>query len=114
MTSRVLSVAAVAPVIRMYHTAALERAASYRGWDNRPGLKSIDQIFPNSLCGVIRTLDPDAGFKASLAAIEGGIATIEVTTTVPSCFEMVRGILATTGGKISIGVGTLSDPRAVV
>ncbi len=76
-------------------------------------MKTIDQIFPNSLCGVIRTLDPDAGFKASLAAIEGGLGSIEVTTTVPSCFEMVRGILATTGGKTSIGVGTVWDPGAV-
>jgi len=97
----------------MYHSAAREPAASFRGWDNRPAVKSIDEIFPNSLCGVIRTLDPDAGFKACLAAIEGGVGTIEVTTTVPSCFEMVRGILATTGGKTAIGVGTVWDPGAV-
>jgi 2-dehydro-3-deoxyphosphogluconate aldolase/(4S)-4-hydroxy-2-oxoglutarate aldolase len=76
-------------------------------------MKSLDEIFPNSICGIIRTLDPDAGFKACLAAIEGGVGAIEVTTTVPSCFEMVRGILATTGAKTSIGVGTVWDPGAV-
>jgi 2-dehydro-3-deoxyphosphogluconate aldolase/(4S)-4-hydroxy-2-oxoglutarate aldolase len=76
-------------------------------------VKSIDAIFPNSLCGVIRSLDPDTAFKACLAAIEGGVGTIEVTTTVPSCFEMVRGIVATTFGKVPIGVGTVWDPGAV-
>jgi len=76
-------------------------------------VKTIEAIFPNGVCGVLRTLDPDAGFQASLAAIEGGIGTIEITTTVPSCFEMVRGILASTGGKTPIGVGTVWDPGAV-
>ena len=76
-------------------------------------MKTIDEIFPNGVCGVIRTLDPDAGFQACMAAIEGGIGTLEVTTTVPSCFEMVRGLIATTGGRTSIGVGTVWDPGAV-
>jgi 2-dehydro-3-deoxyphosphogluconate aldolase/(4S)-4-hydroxy-2-oxoglutarate aldolase len=76
-------------------------------------VKTIEAIFPNGVCGVLRTLDADAGFQACLAAIEGGIGTIEITTTVPSCFEMVRGILATTGGKTPLGVGTVWDPGAV-
>jgi 2-dehydro-3-deoxyphosphogluconate aldolase / (4S)-4-hydroxy-2-oxoglutarate aldolase len=76
-------------------------------------VKTIEAIFPNGVCGVLRTTDPDAGFQACLAAIEGGVGTIEVTTTVPSCFEMVRGILATTGAKTPIGVGTIWDPGAV-
>ena len=76
-------------------------------------MKTIEAIFPTGVCGVLRTLDADAGFQACLAAIEGGIGTIEITTTVPSCFEMVRGILASTGGKTPIGVGTVWDPGAV-
>jgi 2-dehydro-3-deoxyphosphogluconate aldolase/(4S)-4-hydroxy-2-oxoglutarate aldolase len=76
-------------------------------------VKTIEAIFPTGVCGVLRTLDADAGFQACLAAIEGGIGTIEITTTVPSCFEMVRGILASTGGKTPIGVGTVWDPGAV-
>ena len=76
-------------------------------------MRSIDVIFPNGVCGVLRTEDADAGFQACLAAIEGGVGTIEITTTVPSCFEMVRGIIATTGGKTPIGVGTVWDPGAV-
>lgn len=76
-------------------------------------MKSIDRVFPTGLCGVIRTDNPDAAFQACLAAIEGGIGTIEVTTTVPSWYELIRGLIGTTLGKIPIGVGTVWDPGAV-
>jgi 2-dehydro-3-deoxyphosphogluconate aldolase/(4S)-4-hydroxy-2-oxoglutarate aldolase len=76
-------------------------------------VRSIQELFPNGVCGVLRTENADAGFQACLAAIEGGVGTIEITTTVPSCYEMVRGLLATTGGKTPIGVGTVWDPGAV-
>ena len=78
-----------------------------------PAVRSIQELFPNGVCGVLRTENADAGFQACLAAIEGGVGTIEITTTVPSCYEMVRGLLATTGGKTPIGVGTVWDPGAV-
>jgi 2-dehydro-3-deoxyphosphogluconate aldolase / (4S)-4-hydroxy-2-oxoglutarate aldolase len=78
-----------------------------------PAVRSIDQVFPNRLCGVLRTEDSDAGFQACLAAMEGGVRTIEITKTVPSCFEMIRGLIATTGGRFPIGVGTVWDPGAV-
>jgi 2-dehydro-3-deoxyphosphogluconate aldolase / (4S)-4-hydroxy-2-oxoglutarate aldolase len=76
-------------------------------------LRRIDEIFPNRVCGVLRTQDSDAGFYACLAAMEGGVQTIEITKTVPSCFEMIRGLIATTGGRFPIGVGTVWDPGAV-
>jgi 2-dehydro-3-deoxyphosphogluconate aldolase/(4S)-4-hydroxy-2-oxoglutarate aldolase len=74
---------------------------------------TVEKAFPNRLCGVLRTQDADAGFQACLAALEGGVGAIEVTTTVPSCFEMVRGLRATTGKRFPIGVGTVWDPGAV-
>jgi 2-dehydro-3-deoxyphosphogluconate aldolase / (4S)-4-hydroxy-2-oxoglutarate aldolase len=74
---------------------------------------TIEQAFPNRLCGVLRTQDPDAGFQACLAAIEGGVHSLEITTTVPSCFELVRGLRATTGARYPVGVGTVWDPGAV-
>jgi 2-dehydro-3-deoxyphosphogluconate aldolase / (4S)-4-hydroxy-2-oxoglutarate aldolase len=74
---------------------------------------TIEQAFPNRLCGVLRTEDADAGFQACLAAMEGGILSIEITTTVPSCYEMVRGLRASTGDRYPIGVGTVWDPGAV-
>src|SRR5262249_35234186 len=47
------------------------------------------------------------------AAMEGGIGSIEITTTVPSCYDMVRGLRASTGDQHPIGVGTIWDPGAV-
>jgi 2-dehydro-3-deoxyphosphogluconate aldolase/(4S)-4-hydroxy-2-oxoglutarate aldolase len=61
----------------------------------------------------MRTDDADTAFQACLAAIEAGIATIEITTTVPSWYEIVRGLIGTTLGKTPIGVGTVWDPGAV-
>jgi 2-dehydro-3-deoxyphosphogluconate aldolase/(4S)-4-hydroxy-2-oxoglutarate aldolase len=78
-----------------------------------PAVRSIDQVFPNRICGVLRTQDSDAGFQACLAAMEGGVRTIEITKTVPSCFDMIRGLIATTGGRFPVGVGTVWDPGAV-
>jgi 2-dehydro-3-deoxyphosphogluconate aldolase/(4S)-4-hydroxy-2-oxoglutarate aldolase len=76
-------------------------------------VRTIDEVFPNRLCGVLRTTDADAGFQACLSAVEGGVRTIEITKTVPSCFELIRGLIATTGGRYAVGVGTVWDPGAV-
>jgi len=76
-------------------------------------VRSIAEVFPNRLCGVLRTEDADAGFQACLTAMEAGISTIEITKTVPSCFELIKGLIATTGGKYPVGVGTVWDPGAV-
>ena len=76
-------------------------------------MRTIAETFPNRVCGVLRTEDAAAGFQACLAALEGGVQTIEITTTVPSCFELIRGLIATTGGRYAVGVGTVWDPGAV-
>ena len=74
---------------------------------------TIEQAFPSRLCGVLRTQDSETGFRACVAAMEGGIGSIEITTTVPSCFDMIRGLRASTGSSHPIGVGTVWDPGAV-
>jgi 2-dehydro-3-deoxyphosphogluconate aldolase/(4S)-4-hydroxy-2-oxoglutarate aldolase len=81
--------------------------------DNSSGVRSIAEVFPNRLCGVLRTENAEAGFQACLAAVEGGVNTIEITKTVPSCFELVKGLIATTFGRYPVGVGTVWDPGAV-
>jgi len=77
------------------------------------GVRSIAEVFPNRLCGVLRTDNAEAGFQACLSAMEGGVHTIEVTKTTPSCFDMIRGLIATTMGRYPVGVGTVWDPGAV-
>jgi len=73
----------------------------------------IDEAFPNRLAGVIRTENPELAFHACVAASEGGVGTLEITLTVPSCFDVVRGLIASTGGKTPVGVGTVWDASAV-
>ena len=74
---------------------------------------SIERAFPNRVAGVIRTDTPDVAFRACMAAIEGGIGTVEVTMSVPSCMEIIRGLVASTGGSVPVGVGTVWDPGTV-
>ena len=62
---------------------------------------------------MLRTDNAEAGFQACLSAMEGGVHTIEVTKTTPSCFDMIRGLIATTMGRYPVGVGTVWDPGAV-
>jgi 2-dehydro-3-deoxyphosphogluconate aldolase / (4S)-4-hydroxy-2-oxoglutarate aldolase len=76
-------------------------------------VRSIAEAFPNRVCGVLRTENAEAGFQACLAAIEGGVQSIEITKTVPSCFELIKGLIATTFGRYPVGVGTVWDPGAV-
>src|SRR5438270_13672402 len=76
-------------------------------------MRTLAEVFPNRLCGVLRTDNAEAGFQACLSAMEGGVMTIEVTKTVPSCFEVIRGLIATTMGRYPVGVGTVWDPGAV-
>jgi 2-dehydro-3-deoxyphosphogluconate aldolase/(4S)-4-hydroxy-2-oxoglutarate aldolase len=81
--------------------------------DNRGRVRSIAEAFPNRLCGVLRTENAEAGFQACLAAMEAGVQSIEITKTVPSCFELIKGLIATTFGRYPVGVGTVWDPGAV-
>ena len=76
-------------------------------------MRSIAEVFPNRICGVLRTDNADAGFQACLTALEAGVWTVEITKTVPSCFELIKGLIATTGGRYPVGVGTVWDPGAV-
>ena len=72
-----------------------------------------DEVFPNRVVGVIRTDDPEAAFRACVAALEGGIGTIEVAMTIPSCLDIVRGLVGSTLGGLPVGVGTVWDAETV-
>jgi 2-dehydro-3-deoxyphosphogluconate aldolase/(4S)-4-hydroxy-2-oxoglutarate aldolase len=60
---------------------------------------------------VIRTDDPELAFRACLAALDGGIGTVEVTMTVPSALDTVRALKAARPGPV--GVGTVFEASAV-
>ena len=73
---------------------------------------SIDKAFPNRIAGVIRADDGQAAFHACLAAIEGGVGTVEVTTGVPDWQDIVRGLKAS-ADTVPVGVGTVVRPDMV-
>ncbi len=70
-------------------------------------------MLPSRVVGVIEYDDPEAAFHACVAALEGGIGTIEVSTRVPSCLDIVRGLVASTGASLPLGVGAVWDPEMV-
>jgi 2-dehydro-3-deoxyphosphogluconate aldolase/(4S)-4-hydroxy-2-oxoglutarate aldolase len=72
-----------------------------------------DQLAPNRVVGIMQTEDADAAFKSCMAAIDGGIGTIEVSTTIPSCLDIVRGLMGSTLGRVSVGVGNVWDADIV-
>jgi 2-dehydro-3-deoxyphosphogluconate aldolase/(4S)-4-hydroxy-2-oxoglutarate aldolase len=73
---------------------------------------SLQQAFPTRLAGVIRSDDPELAFQACLAALAGGIGTVEVTLTVPNALDIVRGLKAASGAA-PVGLGTVYDPDVV-
>lgn len=72
----------------------------------------IKEAFPNKIAGVIRSDDGQAAFHACLAAIEGGVGTVEVTTGVPDWQDIVRGLKAS-ADQVPVGVGTVVRPDMV-
>jgi 2-dehydro-3-deoxyphosphogluconate aldolase/(4S)-4-hydroxy-2-oxoglutarate aldolase len=74
---------------------------------------TIKQAFPTRVSGVIVAQDADVAFRACLAAVDGGIGTLEVATTVPSWLDIVRGLTASMLGSVPVGVGTVWDPGVV-
>ena len=70
-----------------------------------------EQAFPNRIAGVIRCNDGTRAFHACMAAVEGGVGTLEVTTVVPDWAEIVRGLSASSGRPV--GVGTVLKAEQV-
>ena len=64
-----------------------------------------------SCCGCTRDVGR-AGKKITDACIEGGVAAIEMTFTVPQADKVIAELAATyTADQIILGAGTVLDPR---
>jgi 2-dehydro-3-deoxyphosphogluconate aldolase/(4S)-4-hydroxy-2-oxoglutarate aldolase len=72
---------------------------------------SPEKVFPNRVAGVIRAPSPDIARDACLAALEGGVGTVEVTTSVPDWETAVRELVAASDAPV--GVGTVLDAATV-
>lgn len=93
----------------MYQIGA-DRCRTGAAADN-PTVLTIEEAFPSAVAAVMRHDDPQAAHDACLAAVRGGIQTLEVTTSVPDHLGVVRRLLEASG--VPVGIGTVTEPAQV-
>ena len=72
----------------------------------------IAKIKQVGLVAVVRADSSDQAFKITEACIEGGVAAIEITFTVPGAEQVIAELVQKYGsGEIFIGAGTVLDPE---
>lgn len=72
----------------------------------------LNRIKDTGLVAVVRAENSDQAFKITEACIEGGVAAIEITFTVPGAQDVIKDLAQKfTSGEIIIGAGTVLDPE---
>lgn len=70
----------------------------------------LSKIKKGGLVAVVRAENPEKAFKIVDACIEGGVAAIEITYTVPGATEIIKELREKyISGQIIIGAGTVLD-----
>lgn len=73
--------------------------------------KAMKLIYDTALIPIIRVESADIAFKVADAFLEGGVAIIEVTMSVPGAIEVVKRLVEKFGNKVLIGSGTVVDGK---
>jgi 2-dehydro-3-deoxyphosphogluconate aldolase/(4S)-4-hydroxy-2-oxoglutarate aldolase len=81
------------------------------GWQIIRAMLTIEEAFPSAVAAVMRHDDPGAAYDACLAAVRGGIQTLEVTTSVPDHLGVVRRLWDAAG--VPVGIGTVTEAAQV-
>ena len=77
-----------------------------------PKDKVIAKIKQVGLVAVVRADNSEQAFKITEACIEGGVAAIEITFTVPGAQNVIEELAQKySSGEIIIGAGTVLDPE---
>ena len=77
-----------------------------------PKYAVLQKIVDGGLVAVIRAESPEQARRITDACIEGGVAGIEITFTVPGAAEVIRELAGSpVSSKIIIGAGTVLDPE---
>ena len=77
-----------------------------------PKCAVLQKIVDGGLVAVIRAESPEQARRITDACIEGGVAGIEITFTVPGAAEVIRELAGSpVSSKIIIGAGTVLDPE---
>jgi 2-dehydro-3-deoxyphosphogluconate aldolase/(4S)-4-hydroxy-2-oxoglutarate aldolase len=63
---------------------------------------------------VIRAASAEEAVRAIDAVREGGVATVEITMTVPNAIQVIKDIVARIGREVLVGAGTVLDPDTAV
>ncbi len=72
----------------------------------------LDKIKECGLVAVVRAESAEQAYRITDACIEGGVAAIEITFTVPGAAEVIKGLAGRyKSGEIAIGAGTVLDPE---
>jgi 2-dehydro-3-deoxyphosphogluconate aldolase / (4S)-4-hydroxy-2-oxoglutarate aldolase len=66
------------------------------------------------LVPVIRASSAEEAVRAIDAVREGGIATVEVTMTVPNAIQVIEDIVRRIGREVLVGAGTVLDAKTAV
>lgn len=69
----------------------------------------LDQVYNAGLVPVIRTDDKSEVMAIAESIFNGGLATIEVTMTVPGVLDVIKDLCKSFGNKAIIGVGSVLD-----
>ena len=72
----------------------------------------VTRIRDNGLVAVVRAESAEKAYRIFDACIEGGVAAIEITFTVPGAHRIIEDLASKyTSGDIILGAGTVLDPE---
>jgi len=72
----------------------------------------VTRIRDNGLVAVVRAESAEKAYRIFDACIEGGVAAIEITFTVPGAHKIIEDLASKyTSGDIILGAGTVLDPE---
>jgi 2-dehydro-3-deoxyphosphogluconate aldolase/(4S)-4-hydroxy-2-oxoglutarate aldolase len=72
-------------------------------------LNTLNRIVVEGALVIVRLDDADEAFRASAAAIDGGIRAVEVTLSTPGALGVIERLVEKYGDDVSIGAGTVID-----
>lgn len=75
--------------------------------------ETMRRIAEVGIVPVVRVRSADVAYLAADALLEGGIAILEITLTIPNAAAVMRSLATRLGDRALIGAGTVLSPREV-
>src|SRR5204863_1807193 len=71
----------------------------------------LRRVLDGGIVAVVRSPDSHQLVEVCRALADGGVATAEITMTVPDALDVVRRVRAALGDRVLLGAGTILDPE---